>query len=75
MLYVYYGYCSSDNYDASEGPTYKIKECRTAEDVAAFKEQFDECIHDECINIVFRVFDGIERHLKPHETVTHWKLE
>jgi len=76
MYYVYYGYVSADNYDASEGPTYKIKECRSADEVAAFKKEFDEdYLHDECGNIIFRVFEGKERTLKPKEVIQSYELD
>ncbi len=64
MFFVYHGYCSSDNYDASEGPTYKITECENASAVVALKRDFDESVHDKCSNVIFRIFDGIERKIE-----------
>ncbi len=76
MFYVYWGYCSPDNYDASEGPTYKIKECETAEEVVAFRKEFEEdYLHDECSNVIFRVFEGEERSLKPKKVVETYELD
>jgi hypothetical protein len=75
MFFVYHGYCGPDNYDASEGPTYKITECKTTTDVARLKRDFDENIHDECSNVIFRVFEGVERRKKFVETVTDWAVE
>lgn len=74
MFYVYHGYSSPDNCDASERPTYILTECRTAEDVAKLKAEFDESIHNECSNVIFRVIEGVERKLRPIETVTKWEL-
>lgn len=75
MFFVYHGYCSPDNCDASEGPTYKIRECKTADEVAAFKAEFDEGIHDECSNVIFRVLEGTERRMKAVEKVSEWAVE
>jgi len=59
-FYVYHGYCSPDNYDSSEGPTYGIKEAGSIEEVDAFRLEFFENIHDECFNVLFRIFKGQE---------------
>lgn len=76
MFYVYYGYISADNYDASEGACYKIKEFNNSDEVLAFKKEFDEdYIRDECCNIEFRVFEGKEKELKPKQVVTAYTLE
>jgi len=76
MFYIYYGYVSPDNFDASEGPTYCIKEFRTVDEVLAFKKEFEEeYLHDDCSNIIFRVFDGRERTLSPEKVVTKYKLD
>ena len=74
MFFVYYGYVSADNYDSSEGPTYCIKECKTAGEVETFKKKFDEEVHDECSNVIFRIFEGKERFLQPKEVVTVYEL-
>ena len=75
MFYVYYGYVSPDNYDASEGPTYKIEEFKTAEAVEHFKREFEEdYLNDDCDNVIFRVFDGVERELKPKVIVDSYEF-
>ena len=75
MFFIYYGYVSPDNYDASEGPTYVIKECATSEEVAEFRKEFDEeYFPDECSNVIFRVFEGSERFLEPKKVVETYEL-
>jgi len=74
MYYVYHGYVSPDNYDCSEGPTYTIAHFGQAQSVIDFKKEFDEGIHDECSNVIFRVFEGEEKTLVPIETVTNYGL-
>lgn len=75
MYFVYYGYVSPDNYDASNGPTYKIKECQSVHEVVLFKKEFEESLHDECANIIFRVFEGSERFLAPKEVIISYELK
>jgi hypothetical protein len=75
MFFVYHGYCSPDNYDSSEGPTYKITECTTLADLSALKRNFDENVSDECTNVIFRVFEGVEWRMKPVETVAYFAEE
>ena len=75
MFYVYYGYCSIGNCDASEGPTYLIKECSSADEVATFRREFDEYLSKDCSNIIFRVFEGEERFLQPKKIVESYELE
>jgi len=74
MFYVYHGYVSPDNYDSSESPTYELSEFDTEQEVLDFKEEFDNEIHDECSNVIFRVISGKELSFKPVKTVTSWKL-
>jgi hypothetical protein len=75
MFFIYYGYVSPDHYDASECPTYQIKECSTTEEVVDFRKEFDEdYLHDECKNIIFRVFEGKERFLQPKKVVETYEL-
>jgi hypothetical protein len=73
MFYIYHGYCSPDNYDASDGPTYKLKEVQSPEEVVAFRLEFQEDLHDECNNIFFRVFEGKERFLQPKQVVQSYE--
>lgn len=74
MFYVYHGYVSPDNYDASNGPTYVLDEFSTEEEVIAFKEEFDSNLNDETSNVIFRVIKGKELSVEPVEKVTTWKL-
>lgn len=74
MFYVYHGYVNADNYDCSEGPRYVIDEFISSESVVEFKKEFDEGIYDECSNVIFRVFEGAEKSLKPVEVVTKYEL-
>jgi hypothetical protein len=75
MYYVYHGYVNSDNYDASEGPIFKLSQCETEEQVLELKKEFDEGIYDGCAHITFRVIEGKELELIPKEKVIVWKLE
>lgn len=75
MYYIYYGYVDSDTHDASEEPVYKIKECDSEEEVLSFRSEFDKELHDECDNIIFRVFEGKERTLVPKKIVESYELE
>ena len=74
MYYIYSGYVSPDNYDNSEGPSYTIEECHTQEAVIEAKKAFEEDIHDECSYVIFRVFEGDEKKLKPKEIITEWEI-
>jgi hypothetical protein len=75
MYYVYYGYSSPDNYD-SEDPTHEIKEFSSPSDVESFRKEFDEdYLTDECSNVIFRVFEGVERTIKPKEVVMSYRLD
>lgn len=61
MFYIYYGYVSADHYDPCDTPCYEIKEAKTEQEVIQFKKEFyEDYIHDECSNVIFRVFDGEE---------------
>lgn len=75
MFFVYFGYVSPDNYDSSEEPTYKLIALDSEEKVLKLKKEFEENIHDECGNVIFRVIKGSELSLKPVKIVTEWKLE
>ena len=75
MLYVYAGYVSPDNYDASERPCYELKEFRTTGEVLSFKKEFDENIHSECSNVIFKVIDGRERQIVAKEVVTEYEIK
>jgi|GEM_PF-3907457 len=72
--YVYHGYVSPDNYDCSEGPTYRMSDFNSSQDVVEFKKEFDECICDECSNVIFRVIRGSEMWTKPIQVVTEYEL-
>ena len=72
---MYSGYVSPDNYDCSEGPTYTIDEFSSKEAVLAFRQEFEEATdNDECSNVIFRVFEGIERKIKPLEKVIEYDI-
>lgn len=74
MFYVYSGYVSPDNYDSSEGPTYKIDSFNTEEELIKFKIEFEEELNNDCSNVIFRIIDGKEISLTPVEKVTNWKI-
>lgn len=75
MFFVYCGYVSPDHYDSSESPTYELHSFKDEESLLQFKKQFEENVHSECDNIIFRIFSGKEVFLKPVNVVTEWKLE
>jgi len=74
MYYVYHGYLSPDNYDSSDVPTYQITEFSDSDQVIVFKQLFDGDLHDECSNVIFRIFEGVEKTLTPIEVVTDYEL-
>jgi len=74
MYFIYSGYVSSDNHDASEGPVYKLTTCATAEEVLKLKEEFESGLHSECSGAIFRVIEGTERKLEEEKKVVSWKL-
>jgi hypothetical protein len=74
MFYVYHGFVNSDNYDASEGPVYRLTECETEEDILDLKADHDVNLTGESGHAIFRVIEGKERELEPREVVTSWKL-
>ena len=76
MYYVYYGYASPDNYDASEEPVYRLKVLETKEQVLKlYKEQKEETENNmETSNEIFRVIEGEEKQIIPIEKVTEYKL-
>lgn len=73
MFFVYCGYRSPDNYD-SESPNYVLSEYDTEEQVLQAKKEFDENVYDECVDVIFRVFEGKERNLRPISVVEKWTL-
>jgi len=75
MYYVYHGFVNSDNYDASEGPIFKLSRFVTEKQVIEFRKEFNERVNCECAHVVFRVFEGKERELIPKETVMEWRLK
>lgn len=38
------------------------------------KKKFDENIHEDCRNVIFRIISGQELELQPLETLITWKL-
>ena len=75
MYYVYSGYVSPDQYTAEDGPLYDIKEFRHSEDVLKFRLAFEDDIHDECSNVIFRVIEGRELSLTTKEIVTEYQFK
>ena len=74
MYFVYHGYVNSDNYDYSAGPIFKVVEFKTPEEVEEFKLEFEEEVNEDCIHVIFRVFEGTERVLVENEVVVNYKL-
>lgn len=77
QFFVYSGYVGPDNYDCSEyGPIFTINEFSSKEAVLDFKKEFDEetADNDECSNVIFRVFEGIERKIKPLQRVIEYDI-
>ena len=74
MFYVYHGYVSPDNYDASESPCYELTKIENDTELDRFKREFEEKLSNDATNIEFIVVEGVERKLVPKETVTHWIL-
>lgn len=74
MYYVYHGYCSPDNYDASDGPTYKLVECESALEVMRLHADHLACLHQECSNAIFRVIKGKEKKMVESKQVVQYKL-
>lgn len=74
MYFVYKGYVSSDNFDASYGPTYTLTAYNTAAEVIKAKKEFEAGINKECQHVIFRVIEGIERNMTPKEKIIEWEL-
>ena len=73
--YVYSGYASPDNYDASEGPIYTMTVCETVQEVLDLKKYFDRDVKlSESSNSYFRVFHGEEKFLRPKEKVVEYEI-
>lgn len=74
MYYVYHGYCSPDNYDSSEGPTYRLTPCEGTQEVMRLHAEHLECINDECSHVIFRVIQGSEKKMVESKSVVEYKL-
>ena len=74
MYFVYYGYVDPDNYDASNGPVYKLVMCVTTKEVLELKERHEQGLDSESSNPIFRVIEGVERNVVKKETVVSWKI-
>lgn len=75
MFFVYYGYVGPDNYDASEGPIYKLTACATEQEVIELKKELDaEFDPSTDSNVIFKVIEGEERTLKPEQVIVDYKL-
>lgn len=76
MFFVYYGYVGPDNYDASEGPIYKLAKCETEEEVIDLKKGFDSIVNEGNVsNPIFRVFEGEELELVPKKVVVDYTIK
>lgn len=75
MFYVIYGYCGPDNYTTDDGPVLEVKEFRSEENVEKFYVEFMEGMSATKTHVTFRVIQGVERKMKPVETVTKFVLE
>ena len=76
MFFVYYGYVGPDNYDASEGPIYKLTKCDTKEEVIDLRKGFDSMVDREDVsNPIFRVFEGEELELIPKKVVVDYTIK
>lgn len=74
MYFVYEGYVSPDNCDASYGPTYTLTEYSTIEEVLKAKKEFENSLDKECQYAIFRVIEGVEKKLIAKEKVVEWEL-
>lgn len=75
MYFVYSGYVSPDNCDASYGPTYTLTEYKTAAEVIEAKKAFHDSLNNECEYAIFRVIEGVEKTLlKNKKVVFDWEL-
>ena len=70
QYFVYSGFVGPDNYDCSEGPIYTVNEFVSKEDVLSYLQEFNEATDNvECSNLIFRVFEGVERKIQPTKKV------
>ena len=74
MFYVYSGYIGVDNCELEDGPIYKVNEFDSEQEVVEYYEEFMECVYDECAYVIFRVFEGTERLIKPKKVPTVFEL-
>ena len=76
VYFVYSGYVTPDDYDASEGPIYTLNKFFTEEQVLAFRKEFEEetCDPEYAGNVIFTVIEGVERTIKPKEKVVSFEL-
>ncbi len=79
MFFVYYGSVGPDNYDATEGPIYQIREFATEKEVLEFRKEFYEDYenyeNDDYSNEIFRIFEGKERLVQPKEIIETFELK
>ncbi len=76
--FVYYGYKSPDNCDASEGSgPYKFVECETESEVTKLRKEHEEAIsgNREFSHPIFRVIEGEELDIQPKKRVVSWELK
>ena len=73
-FFVYHGYVTPDNCDASEGDgPYRLDVCTTEAQVLKLRAEHEDR-SDEASGPVFRVIEGEEIAMKPMKTVETWKL-
>lgn len=75
LYWVYSGYVSVDCHDSSEGPIHTLRSFSTPAEVAEFRAEFEESVHDECDHVCFEVIRGRPVSVVPSERVVEWKVE
>lgn len=74
-FFVYHGYVTPDNCDASEGwGPYVLDVFTTAAQVEKCRAAHEESCRGGAQRPVFRVFQGEELVMQAEATVTQWKL-
>lgn len=74
MFFVYHGYVGPDNYDARNGPFFKLTKCNNEAEVLALLKKHDEELGSGPSHQRFRVIEGVAREIKAVSTVTKYKL-
>ena len=75
MFYVYHGYASPDNCTRDGDGVYGLETCEDEQAVLRlYKEHSQAIAGDEASRGVFKVIEGVERKVRPRETVVKWEL-